>query len=137
MNQAKGLTIIEVLVAMAMLAILGASLVGVLPLLSANTRASTIDTNQSQLVYEVFERIASDWSNITAWTDELVTVSDGAGGTTAIGVAAHVAAITGNACSATITEVEVGVRKRVVISCGAAGNLPARELRAEYGNPNV
>lgn len=137
MKWAQGLSIVEVLVAMAILAILGASLVGVLPLLTANTRASTVDTNQSQIIYEVFERIASDWSNITAWTDELVTVADGAGGTIAVDVVAHVDAVSGSACSATVTEVEVGVRKRVVITCVPAGNLPARELRAEFGNPNV
>jgi len=126
------LTVVEVIVAMAVLAILGAALVGVLPLLSRNTRAATVDATESQRMFEVFERVALDWSNSAAWTNEWVLVP---GGDQSL---ADFVSATLEGCVVGVDTLLVGgVRKRVVLSCPAQGNLPARELRAEFGAPLV
>jgi prepilin-type N-terminal cleavage/methylation domain-containing protein len=133
MMKSAGLTIIEVIVAMALLAILCAALVGVLPSLSRNTRASTVDTVQSQAVYSTFEAVASAWTNPTAFTNETVDV-----GGSAVPVATFVSGRTGGECTAVVTpqpSATAMTRKRLVITCAGDGILQSRLLRAEYGDP--
>lgn len=128
----RGLSLVEVIVAMAVLAILGAALVGVLPLLSQNTRASTIDAGESQRMYEVFERVSLDWTNSSAWTNEQIIRVDAETGQSLEDFVDEVLP----GCTVTVnTIVEGGPRKRVLLSCPEQGNLPMRELRAEFGAP--
>lgn len=125
----RGLTIVEVVVAMALLAILGASLVALLPQLSRNTRAATEDTTLSNVVYGVFERLGSDWSNVSPWSAESVFV-----GETLVPLADFVDAETGGACDVDVQPTQGGILRRVTITC--AGDVgPAVVLRAEYGTP--
>jgi prepilin-type N-terminal cleavage/methylation domain-containing protein len=129
MHGRSGLSIIEVIVAMAVLAIVSAALVGVLPLLSRGTQAATVDSTQSQRMYSVFEQVASDWSNVNAWDSERVVLPvEGE-----LAVTTYVTNQLGTGCAATVTEVEAGVRKRLVITCQESNGLPVREMRAEYG----
>ena len=128
MKNSQGLTIIEVIVAMTLLAILGAALISMLPMLTSNTRAATLDTTQSQRAIAVFEDIAHAWTNSGAWNNETVK-----GGQT---VTALVQARLGTACDATIST-PTAERKRVIITCEQDGNLPARTLRAEFGDPGA
>lgn len=125
MRSVNGMSLVEVIVAMAILAILGAALVGVLPSLSRNTRAASVDTVESQQVLSVFERIGSAWTNQTAWLNEQVDGQDLGG---------FVDAATASACSAVVTAPSPE-RKRVVITCDEGNGLPERSLRAEFGDP--
>ena len=125
MTGAKGLTLVEVIVAMALLAILGGALVGVLPTLSRNTQASSVDTVQSQQVLSLFERIGSAWTNQAAWGNERV---DG------VDLDDFVFGVTGDACTVAVTT-PTPERKRVVITCDERAGLPERSLRAEFGDP--
>lgn len=132
----RGLTLLEVVVAMGILVILAGALVGVLPQLSRTTQSARTDAALSQPVFGIFERIGSDWSNITAWTEERVSVTVD-GEIVSLELEDYVIAQTDGECSVTVDEVEVGVRKRVTITCRAGNGLPSRSLRAEFGNPNV
>ena len=125
----RGLTVVEVIVAMALLAIVGASLVAILPQLSRNTRAATEDTTLSNVVYGIFDRIGSDWSNNAGWSSESVVV-----GTDPVPIATFVANETGNACAVDTQPTQGGVLRRVIITC-AVDSGPALVLRAEFGTP--
>ena len=125
----RGLTLVEVVVAMALLAILAASLVALLPQLSRNTRAATEDTTLSNAVYGVFERLGSDWSNVSPWSAESVFV-----GEVLVPIDDFVDAETGGECVVDWQPTQGGVLRRVTITCvGEAG--PGLVLRAEYGTP--
>lgn len=124
---ARGLTLVEVLVAIAILAIVSTAVMSFLPMLTRNTQASTLDTIQSQQVMSIFERTASSWSNEGAWKDELV---DGAA------VADVVNAELGPDCGV-VASTPTPERKRLVITCTRDGGLPALILRAEFGDPNA
>jgi prepilin-type N-terminal cleavage/methylation domain-containing protein len=126
MTKRLGLTLVEVLVAIAILAVLGVALVSVLPGLSRNTRASTVDSIQLQQILTVFERISSDWTNQTAYVAERLNTGES--------VADFTVAETGGACTAAVTQ-PTAERKRVTITCEQADGLPARTLRAEFGEP--
>lgn len=126
MKKSAGLSLVEVLVAIAILAILGVSLVSLLPGLSRNTRASSVDTVQIQRIQSVFERIAVDWTNQTQYLGD--RLSDGTL------VVDFVAAQVGGGCTAAITQPSAE-RKRVVVSCPQGDGLPLRTLRAEFGDP--
>lgn len=126
MRKALGLSLVEVLVAIAILAILGVSLVSLLPGLTRNTRASTIDTVQVQQIQSVFEQISSDWTNQTAYLAGRLN--------SGVLVVDFVAAEIGGGCAATVTQPSVE-RKRVTISCPQGEGLPVRTLRAEFGEP--
>ena len=124
-----GLTLVEVIVAMALLAIVGASLVAILPQLSRNTRAATEDTTLSNVVYGIFDRIGSDWSNVAGWSAQEVSV-----GGTPVAVATFVANETGGACEIDTQPTQGGALRRVIITCAGEGG-PGLVLRAEYGTP--
>lgn len=126
----RGLTLLEVIIAMGILAILAGALVGVLPQITRTTRDARTDAVLSQPVFGIFERIGSDWSNVNAWNEGNVVLSTGA-----TPLQTFVAEETDGQCFATIDEVELGVRKRVTITCLADEGLPSRSLRAEFGNP--
>ena len=128
MKHSNGLSLVEVLVAITLLVILGAAMLSMLPMMTINTQASTLDTTQSQRAISIFEDIAFAWSNPGAWNNNIVK-----GGQS---VTDLVQARLGSSCTVDITEPSPE-RKRVVITCTQQGNLPARTLRAEYGNPNA
>jgi Tfp pilus assembly protein PilV len=128
MKHTSGLTVAEVIVAMALLAIVGVAMLSMLPMMTNNTQASTVDTIQSQRVIAVFEDIALAWSNPGAWNNN--TVASGQS------VDALVQARLGDECQVNITTPSPE-RKRVVITCEGGENLPVRRFRAEFGDPNA
>ena len=127
MRTNRGFSLVEVLVAIAILGILSVALVSLLPSLTRNTRASSIDSAQSQQVLSIFERIGLDWTNETAF--EEARLSDGTPLTNAV------SAVTSGACTA-VVESPSTERKRVIITCAAQDGLPERSLRAEFGDPS-
>lgn len=133
MKTQQGLTLVEVIVAIALLGILGTAIVSFLPMLTQNTQAATLDTSQTHRVISVFEKLAHDWSNKAAWDSQVVYDEDGfpvpAGDY--IREELEKAGIT---CGASLVEVSVE-RRRVVVTCDPESGLPERLLRAEFGNP--
>jgi uncharacterized protein (TIGR02598 family) len=122
----RGFSLVEVLVAIAILGILSVALVSLLPSLTRNTRASSVDSAQNQQVLTIFERIGVDWTNRTAFGAE--RLSDGRS------LDDFVAAETGGACTVDVQDPSAE-RKRVIVTCAAQDGLPERSLRAEFGDP--
>lgn len=133
MKAKEGLTLVEVLVAIALLGILGAAIVSFLPMLTQNTQAATIDTSQTHRVIAIFEKLAHDWSNKAAWDSQVIYDQNGF----PVGAADYIRdelELAGISCNASLEEVSVE-RRRVIIECNAESGLPERLLRAEFGNP--
>ena len=126
-KRVSGLTLIEVIIGMLLLAVLAAVLLSFLPRLTQNTQASSVDTGQSQTAIAVFEEIAAAWTNVGAWQTSSV------GGQT---VTQLVSDRLGDACSVDVSTIDT-TRKRVTITCAATDNLPERSLRAEFGDPGA
>lgn len=122
-----GLTLVEVLVAITILAVVSVAVVGLLPFATRNTQDSRLDAVQSRQATSIFERVASAWSNQTPYSSETVD------GETVSNVVSNVM---GGACSSTVTSPDA-VRKRLIITCTRDGSLPDLELRAEFGDPGA
>lgn len=125
----NGFTLIEVLVAIAILSIVSAALLSFLPFLTRNTNDADLDARQTQQAISIFEEIASEWSN------------PGSGGIaeTVNGqpVDDYVKSMMGADCNATVSDQpdpSTALTKRVVITCVRGGTLQPLELRAEFGN---
>ena len=133
MKSTRGLTLVEVLVAIALLGILGAAIVSFLPMLTQNTQAATVDTSQTHRVIAVFEKLAHDWSNKAAWDSQVVYDEHGYQ-VDATDYIRDELELAGVSCNASLEDVSVE-RRRVIISCDAESGLPERVFRAEFGNP--
>ena len=135
MKRTEGFTLIEAIVAMTLLAVVGVALTAMLPLITRNTQAATIDTSESQKAISIFEQIARDWSNPGAWSNGIVYMPDSSTLTVADYVQLEMATI-GRSCTGTITAPS-SERRRVTISCPPTDSLPERIIKAEFGDPNA
>lgn len=134
MRVRSGVTLIEVLVALAILAVIGVSIVMFMPSITRTTQTASLDTRQAQAAISVFERIGRDWSNTLPWTDSVI-LDNG----TSVDLSSFVASemsVVGLDCSVAV-ESPSAVTKRVVITCEAGNGLPEISLRAEYGSPGA
>lgn len=134
MSSKSGLTVVEVIIAMALLALLAAAMVSFLPMLTRTTTAAGLDTAQSQRAISVFEHIARDWSNEMPWRGQFVYVN-GAEVSIEAFVAQEMAAV-GLSCGVDVISPSA-VIQRVTITCDGGEGLPANTLRAEYGDPGA
>lgn len=135
MRKDSGLTLIEVIVALVLLAVIGAALTAILPMITRNTQAATIDTSESQKAITIFEHIARDWSNPGAWSNGIVYLADSSTMSVSDYVASQMASI-GRDCTGEVT-IPSPERRRVTIVCPEAGSLPERIIKAEFGDPNA
>lgn len=120
-----GLTILEVLVAIIILAVVSVAIVGLLPGITRTTVAGADDVVQTQRMVSVLERVGDAWRDGDEFADG--NVGDDS-------LAAFVTANLGTSCSADSPSPANGVRT-VVITCDAIGALPAQELRQAFGDP--
>lgn len=121
-----GLSLVEVLVAITILAIISAAVVGLLPSIVRTSRAASNDLIDTQTMQTVLERIAGEWQDSSAYAAQTI-------GEDAIGVfiAEQLAA---SDCTGAVSQPAVS-RTLVVITCPASGGLPERSLRREYAEP--
>lgn len=134
MTSRNGLTLIEVLVALAMLAIIGVSMMVFMPSITRTTKSAYFDTSQAQAAISVFERISRDWSNTLPWTESVI-LANGISIDLDSYVSAEMAKV-GLSCGVEVQSPSP-VTKRVVISCSPGNDLPEITLRAEYGSPGA
>ena len=124
MKAQRGFTLVEVIVAMALLSILAAGLLTMLPIIRISTQSSSVDTTQSQRAVSIFENISYAWSNINDWQNNTVD-----------GQALSSIAVP-NGCTLQVP-VQISAQvKRLEIVCAATASLPERHLYAAYGNPS-
>lgn len=135
MRTERGLTLIEVLVAMVLLAILGIAIVAFMPMITRNTMAASTDTSESQRAIAIFEHITRDWSNPGAWSKGEIYLADGTTQTVEAYVADQMSEI-GRTCTGEVT-IPSPERRRVTIVCPASGSLPERIIKAEFGDPSA
>lgn len=123
-EKAFGLTLVEVLVAIVILAVISAAIVGLLPGLTRTSIAANDDIEETQVVMSAFERIAEAWRDEAAYENERV---DGQP------VADYVAAQTTRCAYGPPVDHAWG--RIVTITCPAVGALPERVLVRAYGDP--
>ena len=116
---------IEVLVAIVILAVVSVAIVGLLPGITRTTAAGSEDVVQTQRMASVLERVGDAWMDGTAFEGGVV---DGQL------VAAFATAALGDSCTATSPGPVDGLRT-VVVTCEPVGSLPAQELRQVFGDP--
>ncbi|MFI4915686.1 MAG: prepilin-type N-terminal cleavage/methylation domain-containing protein [Phycisphaerales bacterium JB060] len=131
-----GLTLVEVLVAIAILGIGAAALIAFLPFVTRVSNDTSVDLTQTQEVVSILETIDAAWDLPSNYSFQSGGANVGAVEVNGakVSVPDFVSTRTGGECSATIVEVDA-IRKRVIISCAATGDLPQRVLRREYGDP--
>lgn len=134
MKSEGGLTLIEVLIALTLLAVIGVSMVVFMPSITSSTRTASFDSRQAQTAISMFERISRDWSNTLPWTDTVILDN---GTTRALDafVSAEMAGV-GLDCDVRV-ESPSAVTKRVVLTCSAGDDGTPFTLRAEYGSPGA
>lgn len=136
MKQREGLTLIEVIVAMLLLAVLGLGMVSFMPMLTRNTQVSSNETVRSQTAIAIFEHIAHDWTNPGSWKNGAVYTEAGEASVEDF-VASEMAGLGMNCHAETSYPSPEQERKRIIILCPSEGNLPEWEMRAEFGDPGA
>lgn len=122
----SGLTVIEILVALALLGIVAAALVGSFSLLTSVNRDSSTDVDLSRVVRSVSEKIVDDWEDFTNYDDELVS---------GFTLNEYMVEATGSRCTAATSKPDVDTVKLVTISCAGSGNLDDQTYYVEVGDP--
>ena len=128
-----GLTVIEVLVAIALLAIVSAGILASLSLTNRLNRDASEDVDYSRVVRSAMERIAVVWDDPARWDDEFTDTAE---------VNTFVQSLSTD-CSARLVDpvddVEAGLVVRVLeITCGGPGTssgLAAQAFQQEFGAP--
>ena len=122
-----GLTIIEVLVAMTLLAIVASALVGTFAFMSTTNRDASLDVDYSRLVRSVGDGIADDWAVPSEWNAATVGGYE---------LPQYVTNETDQRCVGSWAEGDVPVVRVITITCQAAGGLEAQAYQFELGSPN-
>ena len=116
MKSCRGFTLIEMLVAIALLSIIGMALISFLPTIVTLNRNSTQDQEITVAAKQFFEEVRRDWATPT--TFEAGTIPNPPEG-----------------CSASIQDPDSGapgIRKRVTLACDDG----ASSFVAEFGRPS-
>jgi prepilin-type N-terminal cleavage/methylation domain-containing protein len=129
----QGLTLIEVLVAIAMLGLISAAIVGSFTLLRTINSAAEEEVDYTRAVRSAYERIRLEWLDPSLFEAEQIGAD-----LTAKSVADFVSEDVSSACTAEVfDDPEVGgdLVKRVRITCEGAGNGPDQVYETEFGRP--
>jgi prepilin-type N-terminal cleavage/methylation domain-containing protein len=128
-----GLTVIEVLVALALLSVVATAIIGSFSLVARLNRDASVDVDYSRVVRSVMERVGVVWQNTDRWEDgnafiddEETTVND------------FVQALSEDCTAEVLPPVDGSAVVRVVrITCsGASGsNLAPQVFEMEFGSP--
>lgn len=127
-SKISGLTIIEVLVAMTLLAVVSSAIVGSFALVTSLNRDTSADVDYSRLVRSVAEAITDDWEVPSEWNAGTV------GGSL---LAGFVDNETDGVCQGSWSAPDVDEVRVVTIVCEATGDLGAQTYQFEVGDPNV
>lgn len=137
MKKSSGFTLVEMLVAIALLAIIGAALVTFLPTIVTLNRTATVDQGTTVFAKRFFENVRRSWQvsgNFDSGTI-IVKNADGTEQTLVLsGTETNVASSTG--CTAVAADPDSGVytppvRKRVALACQNGTST----FVAEFGRP--
>lgn len=122
-----GLTVIEVLVAMAILAIASAALLGTFASIVTLNRDASRDVDYSRVVRSVVDRTKLDWEIPLEWDEGRVAN---------VPFAQFVEARSDGACTGTFDPSTVSADVRIVtMVCAAAGDLAEQTYMVEFGRP--
>ena len=132
-RQQRGLTLVEVLVALAILAIVSSVVVAGFSALSSVNRSSSEGVDYSRVVQSMTEKISTDWAVPTEWTDGTV------GGYL---LADYVKKESGDRCSGTwVPETWAGNTvdqvRQVTITCVATAAVGQQVYVFEVGSPEI
>lgn len=110
-----GLTIIEVLLALTLLGVVAASVVGMFPNIVKLNRATAVDQTTTLAVKQFMESVRGSWSERARF--DAATLANGAA------VEGH--ALAGTPCTSRVQDPDAGafttpIRKRVIVSCSGA-----------------
>ena len=122
----RGLTVVEVLVALALLGIVSAAIVGSFSLLVTLNRGASVDVDYGRVVRSVSEKIVNDWKVPSEWIDATV------GG---YGLAGFVDVETDGRCTASYEDAEVPEVRVVTVLCFAERDLAEQVYQFEIGSP--
>jgi len=126
-----GLTIIEILVALVLLAIVSTAIVGSFALLRTVNQDAATDVDYSRAVRSAMERIRLEWDDPDLFEAERIGTLDG------LTVDAYVSEQLNGNCGATVVPDDTVPDdvKLVRITCDAVGGLPAQVFESEFGRP--
>ena len=122
-----GLTLVEVLVAMTLLAIVSSAIVGSFALMTSTNRDTSADVDYGRLVRSVSEGIADDWEVPSEWN---------AGTIGGYLLADYVVNETQGRCEGSWSAPDVSAVRVVTIACEAVDDLAAQTYQFELGSPN-
>lgn len=125
-NRTRGLTLIEVLIAMSILSVIAAAIMAALPSLVTMNRASLDDVNVTVVAKTYLERVRDEWTTQAAFD---------------AGMLPAVPTPPGRTCTASVTDPDAGaftpaIRKRVTFTCSATNANPL-VFRVELGRPGA
>jgi len=124
----SGLTVIEILVALALLAVVSTAIVGLFSMLSRTVRVSSEDVDMSRVVRTVGDAILDDWRIPAEWIGATV------GGYT---LSEFVTTETGGRCTGGWATPDIEDVRVVTINCGAADSPSRQTYVFEVGSPNL
>jgi prepilin-type N-terminal cleavage/methylation domain-containing protein len=123
MTEQRGMTVIEVLIAMAILAIVSAAIVSAMPTVSAVNRAAVDSLDVTVVAKSYFEVVAKEWDTRTAFDAAVLPAASSTAART---------------CSATTMNpdgtLSPPIRRRVELRCVATGAAP-QVFWIELGRP--
>ena len=131
MKRRTGFSIIEVLVALALLAIIGAAIIASFSLTTRLNRDASIDVDYSRVVRSVMERVKVVWSDPNRWGSPATEAED---------INVYMQRF-GSDCEAevilAVDAAAVGDDVRVLeLRCGVGGaGTPAQVFQMEFGSP--
>ena len=125
--RSAGLTVIEVLVAMAILAIASTALIGTFSTIVSLNRDASLDIDYSRVVRSVIDRTKLDWEIPLEWEEGRVAN---------VAFAQFVSTRSDGACTGTLDPSPVADDVRIVtIVCAASGNVAEQTYVVEFGAP--
>lgn len=122
----RGLTLVEVLVAMTLLGIVSVALVGSFSLLASVNRDSSVDVDMSRVVRSVTEKIVDDWDDFDNFDNELVS---------GYSIHEYVDQATSQRCDVSVTSPDIESVKLVALTCEAGGDVGEQSYYVEVGDP--
>jgi len=122
----RGITIIEVLVSLAILAIVAAAIFALFTGIVRLNRDASTEVDFSRVVRSSLERIRLDWSLPNLWVNETVA---------GVSVDAFVSGGSDNACRATVLADAAGADVKVVRVTCSGDSIAPQVYEMEFGRP--